>query len=210
MKSAIASGLHACQRFAYGRKLPREIESQRKHASRWLSTLVFVAVLLPVPATELNAHTPYAQWDSFRVRHLQVLTSRSDLTGDELAEKWVALLAKHLPKSKAVVSRARNFIRVASLLRTDQAKVAVLSHGQAKSMLNGTSPFEEIGPVALQVLMDNGSYLLVSRDDLPREHGYLLVATLMDQADILELSVPAEGPFGMQVHPGAIMAATEH
>ena len=77
-------------------------------------------------------------------------------------------------------------------------------------MLNGTSPFEEIGPVALQVLMDNGRYLLVSRDDLPKEHGYLLVATLMDQADILELSVPAEGPFGMQVHPGAIMAATEH
>lgn len=166
--------------------------------------MVFVTLM---SVSSVKAHTPYGQWDSFRVRHLQVLTSRSDLTGDAIADKWVAVLAEHLPKSKAVVSRARNFVRVASLLKTDQAKVAVLSYDQAKSMLNGTAPFEDYGPMPLQVLLDNGVYLLVARTDLPNQHGYLVVTTLLEQADALNLSVPADGVVGMEVHPGALSAA---
>lgn len=162
---------------------------------------------LIVPAGELKAHTPYRQWDSFRTTHLQVLTSRSDLVGDAVADEWVAVLAKHLPKSKAVVSRARNFVRVASLLKTDQAKVAVLSHDQANSMFNGTAQFEDFGPMPLQVLLDNGTYLLVAKDDLPEEHGFLVVTTLLEQASVLQLSVPLDGLLGMDVHPGARTAA---
>lgn len=69
---------------------------------RSLSAILLIAMILPT--TTLNAHTPYAQWDVYRVRHLQVLTSRSDLVGDAIADKWVAVLAEHLPKSKAAVS----------------------------------------------------------------------------------------------------------
>jgi len=162
------------------------------------------------PVTALHAHTPYGQWDSFRTRHLQVLTSRSDLVGDAVADEWVAVLAKHLPKSKAVVSRARNFQRVASLLKTDQAKVAVLSYEQAQSMFNGSTPFEEFGPIALQILLDNGKYLLVTRDDLPNKHGALVVDTLLDQGVGLQLSVPESGLFGMEVHPGAREVVADH
>lgn len=158
----------------------------------------------------LQAHTPYGQWDSFRTTHLQILTARSDLTGDAVADEWVAVLAEHLPKSKAVVSRARNFVRVASLLKTDQAKVAVLSYDLAQSMLTGTAQFEEFGPMPLQVLLDNGTYLLVARDDLPEDHGFLVVATLLEQASVLQLSVPLEGLLGMDVHPGALKAASGH
>lgn len=170
----------------------------------------FVGMLLlcaVVPIADLRAHTPYGQWDSFRTTHLQVLTSRSDLAGDAVADKWVAVLAEHLPKSKAVVSRARNFVRVASLLKTDQAKVAVLSYEQAESMFDGTTPFEEFGPMPLQLLLDNGTYLLVAKDDFPEQHGYLVVATLLEQATLLKLSVPTGGLFGMDAHPGAISAA---
>ncbi len=170
-----------------------------------LSLLLVLALCLPIAS--LNAHTPYGQWDAYRVRHLQVLTSRSDLVGDSIADTWVAVLAEHLPKSKAVVSRARNFVRMASLLKTDQAKVAVLSHDHASSMVNGTAPFEEFGPMPLQVLLDNGSYLLVVRSDLPKEHGFLMTATLLEQAVALNLSVPTEGQFEMDVHPGALAAA---
>lgn len=159
------------------------------------------------PVGELKAHTPYRQWDSFRTTHLQILTSRSDLTGDAVADEWVAVLAEHLPSSKAVVSRARNFVRVASLLKTDQAKVAVLSYDQAKSMFNGTAQFEDSGPMPLQVLLDNGTYLLVARDDLPKEHGFLVVATLLENASELQLSVPLDGLLGMHVHPGARTAS---
>lgn len=175
---------------------------------RLVAVMAILGMLAPL--ANLQAHTPYGQWDSFRIRHLQVLTSRSDLIGDAIADDWVAVLAEHLPKSKAVVSRARDFVRVASLLKTDQAKVAVLSYDQAKSIFNGSAPFEDFGPMPLQLLLDNGTYLLVTRADLPKEHGYLMVATLLEKAAALNLSVPLKGPFGMQVHPGAREAMLEN
>jgi len=135
---------------------------------------------------------------------MQVLTSHADLTGDGIADIWVAELVEHLPKSKAVVSRARNLARVGSLLKTDQAKLAVLSHAHAKAMYKGITPFDEIGAIPIRVLLDNGTHLLVSRDDLPLEHGYLIVATLFEQASRLNLSIPAESQFGISVHPGAV------
>lgn len=169
-----------------------------------VTILLFASALF----VEVKAHTPYGQWDSFRQRHLQVLTSRSDLTGDAYADTWVAVLAEHLPKSKAVVSRARNFVRVASLLKTDQAKLAVLSYSEAKAMLDGAAPFEDFGPMPIQLLVDNGSHLLVARSDLPLEHGYLLVATLLEQATELHLSVPMQGKLGLTLHPGGHAAAS--
>lgn len=162
-----------------------------------------IAVSLLLLAHPVIAHTPYGQWNAFREGHLQVLTARTDLAGDALADTWVAILAEHLPESRAVVSRARDFIRVASLLKTDQAKLAVLSHDQANAMFNAWPPFEDFAPMPLQVLVDDGKYLLVTREDLPLEHGYVLVATLLEQADALKLAVPVTEIFGMTVHPGA-------
>jgi len=174
------------------------------------SLAVVLAAVLLTPVTALHAHTPYGQWDSFRTRHLQVLTSRSDLVGDAVADKWVAVLTEHLPKSKAVVSRARTVMGIASLLKTDQAKLAVLSYEHAQSMIHGSDEFEEFGPISLQVLLDNGEYLLVTRDDLPTKHGFLVVDALLEKADELQLSVPEVGPFGMVVHEGAREVVLEH
>lgn len=157
----------------------------------------------------LNAHTPYAQWDAFRVRHLQILTARSDLVGDAIADKWVAVLAEHLPKSKAVVSRARNMVRMASLLKTDQAKVALLSYSDAEAMFKGAGSFSEYGPIPLQVLADDGAYLLVARPDLPEEHGFLVVSTLLKDGAEFNISVPEDGMFGMHAHSGALLAVVE-
>lgn len=173
-----------------------------------LSAILFIAMLLPTAT--VNAHTPYAQWDAYRVRHLQILTSRSDLVGDAIADKWVAVLAKHLPKSKAVVSRARNLVRMASLLKTDQAKVAVLSYADAKAMFEGATPFEDYGPMDLQVLLDDGAYLLVTRSDLPEAHGALVVSALLEEGVELGLTVPVEGAFGLGAHVGALNAFKEH
>jgi len=168
---------------------------------------LLVVALLCVSSVELRAHTPYGQWDAFRLRHLQILTSHADLAADATADVWVAELAEHLPKAKAVVSRARNMVRIASLLKTDQAKLAVLSHAHAKAMLAGSAPFDEIGAIPIQLLLDNGTHVLISRDDLPLEHGYLIVATLFEQASRLNLSIPAESRFGIATHPGAIAVA---
>ena len=178
------------------------------NASRALSAILLIVLLLSF--TPLNAHTPYAQLDAYRVRHLQVLTARSDLVGDAIADKWVAVLSEHLPKSKAVVSRARNFVRMASLLKTDQAKVAVLSYADAKAMFEGAAPFEDYAPMELQVLLDDGAYLLLTRADLPENHGFLLVSTLLEKGAGLNLTIPVKGVYGMDVHPGARAALDEH
>ncbi len=154
-----------------------------------------------------HAHTPYRQWDIFRKRYLQVLSSRSDLAGDAAADDWVALLHDRLPLSRAMVSRARDMNRVTSLLKTDQAKLAVLSYADARDMFQARPPYEDFKPMPLQLMLDNGSHVLVARDDLPLHHGYAIVITLLEEATSLHLKVPLEGKFGMVVHPGARAAA---
>lgn len=175
--------------------------------NRTVKALLMMVIVTLLPVTVVVAHTPYGQWDAFRLRHLQLLTTRTDLTGDKLADAWVAVLAEHLPKARAMVSRARDTTRLASLLKTDQAKLAVLSNEQADALFNARSPFEDFAPMPLQVLMVQGDYVLLARDDLPLEHGYLLVITLLEEAGKLQLSVPMEGKFGMALHPGARAAA---
>ncbi len=181
----------------------------KHHRRRFLASVLALVGAGLLPVSPAAAHTPYGQWKNFRERHLQILTARSDLAGDAVADTWVAALVEHLPKSKAVVSRARNLIRVASLLKTDQAKLAVLSYEQADAMFSAASPFESFSPMPLQLLVDNGSYLLVARDDLPLQHGFLLATTLLEQAESLHVGVPLSGMFGMAVHPGALSAALE-
>lgn len=168
----------------------------------WMLGLLLIIVLL-FQLGSVNAHTPYAQWDAYRDRHLQVLSARSDLEGDAIADQWVALLAEHLPASNAVVSRARDMVRVASLLKTDQAKLAVLSYTDAKDMTEGTGQFEEFGPLPLQLLVDDGVYVLVSRPDLPEDHGFMVVSTLLEEREKFDLTVPTNSMFGIPVHAGA-------
>lgn len=166
-----------------------------------------LALLAGCPLSLVHAHTPYRQWDIFRRRYLQILTSRSDLDGDAVGDDWVERLREHLPLSRAMVSRARDMRRVASLLKTDQAKLAVLSHADAKAMTTGGPSFEEYAPMPLQVLLDNGSYLLVARSNLPLHHAYAITAALMDERERLHLSVPLDGCCGLALHAGARAAA---
>ncbi len=145
---------------------------------------------------------PYRQWDIFRKRYLQILTSRSDAAGDAFGDAWVALLRDKLPLSRALVSRARDIARIASLLKTDQGKLACLSYADAHAVFGGKPPYDEYAPMPIEVLLDRGTHLLVARADLPLHHGHLIVATLMEDA-ALQLRVPLEGKLGMALHVGA-------
>ncbi len=174
-----------------------------------LTAATTTAVALPLLIAPLSAlaHTPYRQWDIFRKRYLQILTSRGDAVGDAAGDEWVALLRERLPLSRAMVSRARDLNRIASLLKTDQAKLAILSHADARDLYQARAPYEDFKPMPLQLLLDNGSHLLVTRDDLPLHHAYAVVVTLLEESGALKLKVPLEGKFGMAVHPGARAAA---
>ena len=141
-------------------------------------------------AATVQAHTPYRFWNVFRKRNMQIMTSLEDVPGDDTGEAWVAVLRDHLPLSRAMVSRAHKMTRTASLLKTNQVKLAVLSHTHAQQM-------------ELQILVDNGQHMLVTRTDLPLYHGYLVTMALMESADALKLRKPAAALFGMALHPGA-------
>ncbi len=170
-------------------------------------TLTAAALPLLIAPLAARAHTPYRQWDIFRKRYLQILTSRSDSAGDAAGDEWVALLRERLPLSRAMVSRARDLNRIASLLKTDQAKLAILPYADARDLYEARTPYEDFKPMPLQLLLDNGSHLLVTRSDLPLHHAYAIVVTLLEERASLRLNVPLEGKFGIDLHPGARAAA---
>ena len=166
-----------------------------------LGALASSAVLMPMQLA--SAHTPYRFWDVFRKRNMQILTSHDDYIGDETGDVWVATLREKLPLSRAMVSRTQYMTRMASLLKTDQVKIAVLSYQHAQQMFTGKPPFEEYAPLQLDILVDNGKYLLVTLPNLPLYHGYLVTTALMEAADKLQFINPGQGRFGMAVHAGA-------
>lgn len=138
-------------------------------------------------------HAPYGQWNIYRKRNLLILTSRSDARTYSIGEQVAAILAKHLPESRAKVSRAPSIRRVASLISTRQMDVAVLSQDDATDLVAGRPPFAEFGPVSLRTLVLLGDYLLVCRDDFAPLHAYLLAETLMENAGELEFDVASPG-----------------
>jgi len=158
-------------------------------------------VLLPLQVA--MAHTPYRFWDVFRKRNMVILTSHADYTGDETGDAWVATLRENLPLSRAMISRTHDMTRMASLLKTDQVKLAVLAYQHARLKFSGEPPFEEYAPLQLDILVDNGKYLLVTLPNLPHYHGYLVTTALMEAADKLQFINPGQGHFGMAVHAGA-------
>ena len=162
-----------------------------------------VIAVMAACAKEAIAHTPYGLWDAFRKQNLQILTSHEDYTGDDLAEIWVATLRKELPLSRAMVSRARNFSRVASLLKTDQSKLAVLSHKQARDMFSGAPPFELFAPMPIQVLLDDGKYFLIARESLPKSHAFVITAALMHESRDLKFLKPTKATYGIPLHSGS-------
>jgi len=168
-----------------------------------LTRLTAATAVAWLPMSLALAHTPYRFWDVFRKRNMVILTSHADYTGDDTGDIWVATLRQNLPLSRALVSLTQDLGRMASLLKTDQVKMAVLSHEDARKMFTGEAPFENFKPLVLQILADNGQYFLVTRPDLPLYHGYLVVSALMEAADSLKLVNPGSVQFGMVVHEGA-------
>jgi|FLOH01.1.fsa_nt_gi hypothetical protein len=170
---------------------------------RFIAGLVALTVGVAWPFSRAVAHSPYRLWDLFRKQNLQILTSHADYAGDDLGEEWVVFLRKNLPLSRAMISRALNLVRVASLLKTNQSKLAVLSYKHARLMFTGVPPLDQFAPLLLEVLIDNGKYLLVARPSLPLQHGFMITAALMEDAEKLQLVNPVKGKFGMVVHAGS-------
>ena len=151
----------------------------------------------------LCGHSPYRQWIVYRETHLVILTSRDDPGADDLGETFVSIVRAALPDSRAAVGRGPRVQRIASLISTRQAEVAVVSRSNALAMYNGEDPFRQFGPIALRVLVQNPDYRLVCRDDFPAQHAYLLAEALMQNGAGLGLSIPDRDASNAEIPPHA-------
>jgi hypothetical protein len=168
------------------------------------SFLALSALGLPL----LMGHTPYRQWKVYRQTHLLIFTSRSDPASDELGERVAARLRDALPDSKARVARASSAQRIASLITTGQADVAVLAHADALALYRREPPFADYLPVALRVLAQSAQHQLVCREDFQRSHGYLVAEALAtDPARAMGVPQVGAGDDRIPAHAGALAFA---
>jgi hypothetical protein len=141
-------------------------------------------------STLLAAHTPYNQWKVFRKRFLLVHTSREDMPSDELGERIAAVLRESLPASRAQVVRTPTAARIASLMSTAQADVAVVSRANALAMTTAAPPFDDFFATPLRVIVENSTHQFVAREDFPFHHAWLISRSIVEAGTIEGLVVP--------------------
>jgi hypothetical protein len=151
--------------------------------------LALAALGLPL----LMGHTPYRQWKLYRQTHLLIFTTKDDPASDELGERIAARLREVLPDSKAQVARAPHAQRIASLITTGQADVAVLSRADASALALRQPPFGDYLPVALRVLAQTAQHQLVCREDFKAQHAWLVAEALAGEA-VPGLVLPQDAP----------------
>ena len=100
------------------------------------------AGLVGLAGVVCSGHTPFQQWTVYRQRHLLILTDRSDPPSYPLGKRVAAVLATHLPASRARVTRAPHTERIASLISSKQLDVALISPSDAAALTAGLPPFD--------------------------------------------------------------------
>lgn len=158
---------------------------------------------LALAAPQVRAHTPYGRWKLLRQRFLLVHSTRTDPASDVIAEKLVATLQRVLPKANALVARAPDSQRVASLLTTGQAVLAVMRPNEAAGLFRGEAPFGGYSGDRLRIVLQVEDHVLVSVADFPAHHAWLVAAALTEGAGSASNSVPPDAVLGVPVHQGA-------
>ena len=160
-------------------------------------------IALALAAPQARAHVPYGQWKLLRQRYLLIHSTRSDPASDAIAEKLVATLKRVLPKANPLVARAPDAQRIASLLTTGQAVLAVMRPNEAVKLFKGEAPFGAFSGERLRIVLQVEDHLLVSVADFPAHHAWLLAAALTEGAGSASNSVPTDALRGVPVHQGA-------
>lgn len=152
-----------------------------------------------------NAHTPYRQWKVLRQRFLLVHSSRTDPVSDDIAEKLVAILDQVLPKANAMVARAPDQQRIASLMTTGQAVLAVMPAAEAEDLYQRRGDFHDLKGEQLRTLVVIGDHRLVTVASFPRHHAWLVTAALIENGGELAIRVAdsSTGGDSVPLHDGA-------
>jgi TRAP-type uncharacterized transport system substrate-binding protein len=129
-------------------------------------------------ACGVMGHSPYRQWQVYRKSRLIIVTSAAEPASYPLGEAVAALLALHLPESRALVARAADSLAIVKLLGSDQLDLAILSADDARDAHDGRARFASEGPLALRALAVLGPYLFVCREDFPAPKAQAVSRTL--------------------------------
>ena len=164
---------------------------------------VFLAAFAALLAPSAHAHSPYRQWKVMRQRYLLVHSTRTDPRSDEIAERLVAIMRRVLPEANALVGRAPDEQRVASLLTTGQAVLAVMRPADARDLFLKRGAFGAYRGAQLRLLARVEDRVLVTVESFPAHHAWLVAATLVENPEALSIRVPDSIQGEVQVHPGA-------
>ena len=94
--------------------------------------------------------------------------------------RWLDVLARSLPTSRAQLARAVDTRRVGVLIGTKQQDVAIMTAESAEALFLAKPPFDDIRNVPLRLIVSFGSHVLVCRPDFLAGHAYLLAQTLAE------------------------------
>jgi hypothetical protein len=164
---------------------------------------VFLVAAAALLAQTAHAHSPYRQWKVMRQRYLLVHSTRTDPRSDEIAEKLVAIMQRVLPEANAMVGRATNEQRVASLLTTGQAVLAVMRQEDARDLFLTRGAFGAYQGAQLRLLARVEDRVLMTVESFPAHHAWLVAAALVENAEALSIRVPHSIQGEVPVHAGA-------
>lgn len=138
-----------------------------------------------------------------RQRYLLVHSTRTDPRADQIAEQLVAIIRRVLPEANALVGRAPDEQRVASLLTTGQAVLAVMRPEDARDLFLQQGAFGAYQGAQLRLLARVEDRVLATVEGFPAHHAWLVAAALVENAAALSIRVPDPSQGGVTVHPGA-------
>lgn len=138
-----------------------------------------------------------------RQRYLLVHSTRTDPRSDQIAEQLVAIMQRVLPEANALVGRAPDEQRVASLLTTGQAVLAVMRPADARDLFLERGAFGAYRGAQLRLLARVEDRVLVTVESFPAHHAWLVAAALVENPESLSIRVPDSIQGEVQVHPGA-------
>ncbi|MGF1522149.1 MAG: hypothetical protein ACFBSF_07515 [Leptolyngbyaceae cyanobacterium] len=124
------------------------------------------------------AHTPFPQWKVYRRLHLFIVVNREDAVAYDLGQAIAHTLADEIPESRALVTRAHDSLRLASLISTQQLDVALLPRSELTAWQDQQQPYNQLEPTRLKELFEVEDYVLISRDDFRSEHAAWIRETL--------------------------------
>lgn len=144
-----------------------------------------------------------------RQRFLLVHSSRTDPVSDEMADQIVVIFDRVLPLANAMVARAPDEQRIASLITTGQAMLAVMRQDQAIDLYRQQGGFQDYQGGILRSLVSIDDHILVTSEHFPRHHAWLVTSALAENDAELDVRVVTEstGSDAVPPHEGALAFA---